>query len=212
MRTFCFSIGLLLLAMGANVTYAQNTVDLVPIINKYHSEYELDSLQSVYLRNVPCNTVSDTIYVIEMYSLWDEDEVYSMYWSQRFLYSSISGHEKDTAYIERDEEYDVDVYRWERGEVVEWYDTNLFIESMISQVERWDKQTMLDSQESRYGGEEFFTIIRIIFDRGKVYTESFELKDYGDPDGNGGLAPNIKRLKNSPSHIKTFRQHHTNKS
>jgi hypothetical protein len=46
-------------------------------------------------------------------------------------------------YVERDEEYDVDVNRSEWDEVVEWYDTKIFVESMVSQVEHWDKEAMM---------------------------------------------------------------------
>ena len=243
MKAFCLGFSLcLLLAMGVNTTYAQNTVDLVPIINKCHAEgygfvssqqtfsrlgivqtrrdlpsalglsKTLDSLQAVYLRNVPCNTDRDTIYVIEYYSIWDGG-VINMYWSHRFRYSCVNGHEKDTIYIERDEEYDVDIYRSEWDEVVEWYDTNIFVESMISQVERWDKEAMMAQQVKGWTENVIdYTIIRIIYDMGKVRTESFELVNYEDADRNGGLILNIDSLRQSPNHIKTFRQHHTNKS
>ena len=214
MRTFCLGFGLcLLLTMGVNTTYSQNTVDLVPIINKCRAEgYGLDSLQAIYLRNVPCNTDRDTIYVIDYYYIWAE-EIISMYWSHRFRYSCVNGHENDTIYIERDEEYDVDVYRSEWDEVVEWYDTNIFEESMISQVERWDKEAMMAQQKKGWTEDDIdYTIIRIIYDKGKVSTESFELVNYEDADRNGGLILNIDSLRQSSSHIKTFRQHHTNKS
>ena len=214
MKAFCLGFSLcLLLTMGVNTLYAQNTVDLVPVINKCRAEgYGLDSLQAIYLRNVPCNTDRDTIYVIDYYYIWAE-EIISMYWSHRFRYSCVNGHEKDTMYIERDEEYDVDVYRSEWDEVVEWYDTNIFVESMISQVERWDKEAMVAQQVKGWIEDNIdYTIIRIIYDKGKVRTESFELVNYEDADRNGGLILNIRSLRNIPSHIKTFRQHHTNKS
>ena len=100
MKLFGFSL-CLLLTVGVNTTYAQNTVDLVPIINKCHVEgYGLDSLQAIYLRNVPCNTDRDTIYVIEYYYIWAE-KIISMYWSHGFRYLCVNGHENDTIYIER---------------------------------------------------------------------------------------------------------------
>lgn len=215
MKAFCLGFGLcLLLTVGVNTSCAQNTVDLVPIINKCHAEgYGLDSLQAVYLRNVPCNTDRDTIYVIEYYYIWAE-EIISMYWSHSFRYSCVNGHENDTIYIERDEEYDVDVYRSEWDEVVEWYDTNIFEESMISQVERWDKEAMMAQQVNGWSEEHIYTIIRIIYDKGKVRTESFELVNYWDADrkGIGLIFYDSDSLKQSSSHIKTFRQHHTSKS
>ena len=123
MRTFCIGVGLcLLLAVGADTVHAQNTIDLVPMINKCHAEgYELDSLQSVYLRDVPCDLDGDTIYAIEVVSLWSEDCY--MFWSHKFQYSFVWWEENHTMYVERDEEYDVDVNRSEWDEVVEWYDT-----------------------------------------------------------------------------------------
>ncbi len=90
----------------------------------------MDSLQSVYLRDVPCNLEGDTIYAIELVSLWSEDCY--MFWSHKFQYSFIWWEENHTMYVERDEEYDVDVNRSEWDEVVEWYDTKIFVESMVS--------------------------------------------------------------------------------
>lgn len=208
MRTFCIGVGLcLLLAVGADTVHAQNTIDLVPMINKCHAEgYELDSLQSVYLRDVPCNLDGDTIYAIELVSLWSEDCY--MFWSHKFQYSFVWWEENHTMYVERDEEYDVDVNRSEWDEVVEWYDTKIFVESMVSQVEHWDKEAMMALQWEVYGGEEFFKIIRIIFDKGNIRTESFDLDNYEDPDQNGGRVPNFDSIRQSPGHLKTIKQHH----
>ena len=207
MRTFCLGFGLcLLLAVGANTVYAQNTVDLVPVINKCHAEgYELDSLQSVYLRDVPCDLDGDTIYAIELVSLWSED--CSMFWSHKFQYSFIWWEENYTMYVERDDEYDVDVNRSEWDEVVEWYDAKIFVESMVSQVEHWDKEAMMAQQWEAYS-DVFFKIIRIIFDKGNIRTESFDLDNYEDPDQNGGLVPNLDSIRQSPAHLKTIKQHH----
>ena len=177
------------------------------MINKCHAgEYELDSLQSVYLRDVPCDLDGDTIYAIEVVSLWSEDCY--MFWSHKFQYSFIWWEENHTMYAERDEEYDVDVNRSEWDEVVEWYDTKIFVESMVSQVERWDKEAMMAQQWEVYGSEEFFKIIRIIFDKGNIRTEYFDLDNYEDPDQNGGLVPNLDILRQGSGHLKTIRQHH----
>ena len=196
MRTFCIGVGLcLLLAVGADTVHAQNTIDLVPMINKCHAEgYELDSLQSVYLRDVPCNLDGDTIYAIELVSLWSEDCY--MFWSHKFQYSFVWWEENHTMYVERDEEYDV-----------EWYDTKIFVESMVSQVEHWDKEAMMAQQWEAYF-DVFFKIIRIIFDKGNIRTESFDLDNYEDPDQNGGLVPNFDSIRQSPGHLKTIKQHH----
>ena len=207
MRTFCLGFGLcMLLAVGASTVYAQNTVDLVPMINKCHAEgYGLDSLQSVYLRDVPCDLDRDTIYAIELVSLWSEDCY--MLWSHKFQYSFIWWEENHTMYVERDEEYDVDVNRSEWDEVVEWYDTKIFVESMVSQVEHWDKEAMMAQQWEAYS-DVFFKIIRIIFDKGNIRTESFDLDNYEDPDQNGGLVPNLDSIRQSPAHLKTIKLHH----
>lgn len=166
----------------------------------------MDSLQSVYLRDVPCDLDGDTIYAIEVVSLWSEDCY--MFWSHKFQYSFIWWEENHTMYAERDEEYDVDVNRSEWDEVVEWYDTKIFVESMVSQVERWDKEAMMAQQWEVYGSEEFFKIIRIIFDKGNIRTEFFDLDNYEDPDQNGGLVPNLDILRQGSGHLKTIRQHH----
>jgi hypothetical protein len=110
-------------------------------------------------------------------------------------------------YVERDEEYDVDVNRSEWDEVVEWYDTKIFVESMVSQVEHWDKEAMMAQQWEAYF-DVFFKIIRIIFDKGNIRTESFDLDNYEDPDQNGGLVPNFDSIRQSPGHLKTIKQHH----
>ena len=177
------------------------------MINKCHAGgYELDSLQSVYLRDVPCDLDGDTIYAIELVSLWSEDCY--MFWSHKFQYSFIWWEENHTMYVERDEEYDVDVNRSEWDEVVEWYDVKIFVESMVSQVEHWDKEAMMAQQWEVYGDEEFFKIIRIIFDKGNIRTESFDLDNYEDPDWNGGRVPNLDNLRQGPDHIKTIKLHH----
>ena len=176
------------------------------MINKCHAEgYELDSLQSVYLRDVPCNLEGDTIYAIELVSLGSEDCY--MFWSHKFQYSFIWWEENHTMYVERDEEYDVDVNRSEWDEVVEWYDTKIFVESMVSQVEHWDKEAMMAQQWEAYS-DVFFKIIRIIFDKGNIRTESFDLDNYEDPDQNGGLVPNLDSIRQSPAHLKTIKLHH----
>ena len=110
-------------------------------------------------------------------------------------------------YVERDEEYDVDVNRSEWDEVVEWYDTKIFVESMVSQVEHWDKEAMMAQQWEAYS-DVFFKIIRIIFDKGNIRTESFDLDNYEDPDHNGGLVPNLDSIRQSPAHLKTIKLHH----
>jgi radical SAM superfamily enzyme YgiQ (UPF0313 family) len=70
-----------------------------------------------------------------------------------------------------------------------------------------DKEAMMAQQWEAYS-DVFFKIIRIIFDKGNIRTESFDLDNYEDPDQNGGLVPNFDSIRQSPAHLKTIKLHH----
>ena len=103
------------------------------------------------LKNLPCNTQTDTIYAIE-YSL-EKGLSEAMYWSDNYVYTIIGtpAHE-----------FRVYPYRY-------------FGRWLVDMVEQWDMTALQRAQEDVGGSDECYAILRIVIDEGAIITFYKEL-------------------------------------
>lgn len=189
---------ILILMFLTNNVFSQERIDILPII--HYEDYKVDdymgdwinerkalcTCDSFVLKACPYNSISDTIFAIEVSGFGFNSSFEAMYWSSRFVYS-ISGVSDKYLNV---------------------YDVPIFNDWMISVAEKVSQESICNHcADYLYDGENYVHIIRIIIDSGRISTESMFAKNLVHPYLCGWILEQDTRNEKSIQRIDLSKEH-----
>ncbi len=145
---------------------AQSKVNILPYIDSARALYDSVDWCKPYRHRLkplsllfPCDTNSDTIFVLENASVPDQYGVVLLsYWSKKHMYSVLMKEDWDTiTYIDKNKQ--------------------IFDHWLMTQIEMWNKDSLVQVAGTRnIWGKSIFYATRIIFYLGEVSVDAFSFE------------------------------------
>jgi hypothetical protein len=145
---------------------AQSKVNILPYIDSARALYDSVDWCKPYRHRLkplsllfPCDTNSDTIFVLENASIPDQYGVVLLsYWSKKHMYSVLMKEDWDTiTYVDKNKQ--------------------IFDHWLMTQIEMWNKDSLVQVAGTRnIWGKSIFYATRIIFYLGEVSVDAFSFE------------------------------------